>query len=517
MTKTEETIIDTIEIIFSKPDITAQASSALEGILKIYENVDNAQTKRVIDEYFMNNKPPCDNTTGMFFFLYLLTKNPEYITAAIKSQLPITAPSIFQELFWNTANYCFTSSNQVWTHDLIMRDAFRTLSTHINQSIEARFKGGKRPRALRRVAILSCQMLSMRHSPTREAISMALHLQKNHGLEVFIINANNINYTNRLNIFKPYIGNHNPTLTGQQSHNFDYLNFKDEKVNIISLSPENGNTWRVLETLQILSDLNVDAVISHAENLFLQDAIFGRFPSIFVTTGGVVPYARSDAYWVPTNLFTDEVAELGSSYGHNNFLLENMLCTPEPIAEASIPRKDLGCSDSETLLLCVSTRLGTEIDSGFIKTMSHLLTGKSNLRLLFAGSPTIDPKGWFEDSLKDQVINVGFHTDLSALCKSCDIYVNPMRQGGGTSSQTAILSGLPVVTLNYGHISDIVPPTRRMEDYETYTEYLGRLISDVRLRNTEAQLFKQYLSANLDTTKQMAKLHNYLIDVVGYF
>ena len=43
--------------------------------------------------------------------------------------------------------------------------------------------------------------------------------------------------------------------------------------------------------------------------------------------------------------------------------------------------------------------------------------------------------------------------DLSTIYKVCDLYINPLRRGGGTSAVEAMYNKLPVVSINYGDVA----------------------------------------------------------------
>lgn len=110
------------------------------------------------------------------------------------------------------------------------------------------------------------------------------------------------------------------------------------------------------------------------------------------------------------------------------------------------------------------------------------------------------------------MINIGFQDDLASVCLMADVYLNPKRIGGGTSSQTAIINGLPVVTLNYGHISNIVPEERRFSNWKEYMQYALELQNDNFLQS-ETNLFSSHFHTNMNSQLQIEKIYNKLCDI----
>lgn len=56
-------------------------------------------------------------------------------------------------------------------------------------------------------------------------------------------------------------------------------------------------------------------------------------------------------------------------------------------------------------------------------------------------------------SLSESSSYLGMQNDLSTIYKVCDLYLNPLRRGGGTSAVEAMYNKLPVVSINYGDVA----------------------------------------------------------------
>lgn len=505
-------IVGTFQALFGESEFNPEDTKHL-SVIKALVKQATWQQKRDLADKLYAAPLPTDNVFPLSFFLFDLFDDVRFLNR-LPSYLPDkVSPAYYYDLFWNLSNRSFVGRQSHTELSNKLRHYQSSCSASIKQFLsDYGLRARKKVIEIRTIAILSPQLLSMRHSPTREAYSLALHLQHYFGINVVIVNTNGMAYGNQLNLIETLDFHSNQHLSGLQSRTVNYLDFKQSPVNILTFAPEPMSTRKITNIIDSLGQLKVDAVIAHGENLLVQEAIFGVYPSIFATTGGVVPYAHSDAYFVPATLYAEPQQKLAEKYGHSDFLLESMLVTPEGEAEAPATRSTFGIAESAFVYLVVGTRLTNELNEEFIWICQQLLESSETAVLAFSGTNELSLNRYFDNALIDsqRVITLGFQNDLPAICKMCDVYLNPKRQGGGTSSQTAILNDLPIVTLNHGHISAVVPESFRQLDWSSYLEFAKRLHQEPGLLAICQQQLKQHFVENLSIKKQVAKLLNKL-------
>lgn len=510
-------LVQTVEAVFGSPTLDEAGIRQLRAVQAELAKPASEDLGARVGNHFLEQPGPPDNRCGLAMFLFDVTLNPEFITRAIRALPSAVTPATFNDLFWNISRREFLNPGISRPYEVEFRERFHAIANDMKAAVRRSLPGRPRKPARRalRVAILSSGVLGMRHSPTREAISFCLHLSQNHQCKVHLFNTNSMVYANTLNLFLAFIANQNPGFSGRQRILVDYLDFKGVPVDLVSLEPGRMGTAKAIAVRRALSELDIDVIICHGENLFIQEATVGDYPSLFATTGGIVPFARSDAYWVPASLVKEEHRAMAARFGHGELMLESMFSTPESPSQKPAIRSALGLRPSDLLMLCVSTRLDGEMERGFTEAISRFLEGRPEARVLFAGSPQVDVTARFPPHLADRVKNIGFQEDLSAICQMCDVYVNLYRHGGGTSAQTAILSGLPVVTRDFGHISDIVPADRRQPSWDAYVGYLTQLAVGADARKAEAAYFRQSLLERQATDKQVERVYRKLCALAG--
>jgi glycosyltransferase involved in cell wall biosynthesis len=363
--------------------------------------------------------------------------------------------------------------------------------------------------------ILSPQLLGLQHSPSREAVNMALTLANSHGVDVYILNANTMAYTNDINVAAPALANANPEFKGAQRLQTRYGGFKDPTFKLISFEPGRLSLTKLEAIAATVLEIAPDAILAHGENHMVQDLFYGRIPSLFATTGQVLPFARADAYWAPGSLVSERHYEIAARFGHGRILKEAMFTTPSDVDCAPADRSAFALAPDQVIYLAAGGRLAQEIDPGFAAACVRILNADPRAVVLFAGPAQLDIAALFgaEAAAGGRLVNLGFRDDLPAITRMSDVYLNPSRTGGGTSAQTALFCGLPVATLAHGHVSDVMDPASRRSDWDDYVAYAARLAQDAAFRRAEAARQLTALRSRSESAAQVERLLGYLTEV----
>lgn len=133
-------------------------------------------------------------------------------------------------------------------------------------------------------------------------------------------------------------------------------------------------------------------------------------------------------------------------------------------------------------LVTIGNRLVDEIKNDFWSMLSSLFTIVPNAKLHIVGS---FPVSSVPDVLKEFVVLHGFlmPLELSNLLDEMNFYINPDREGGGTSARMAILRGIPVVTLPKGDVYESLKRLYYVESYSDYPDFILSYLSDSSVKN----------------------------------
>lgn len=169
-----------------------------------------------------------------------------------------------------------------------------------------------------------------------------------------------------------------------------------------------------------------------------------------------------------------------------------------------LTRSQLGLREDQFILAVVGGRLDDEITDKFMQMLDDILS-EERFFTVFIGTfdhyENIDGEKY--PNLKKQSMYMGFCQDILSRMECCDLYVNPIRKGGGTSGVEALFKGLPVVTTNYGDVAVNSGETFWVKDYE-----------EMKLRVRQYERDKQFYRKQSYQAIERAKV---LLDTDGEF
>lgn len=179
-------------------------------------------------------------------------------------------------------------------------------------------------------------------------------------------------------------------------------------------------------------------------------------------------------------------------------------------SDLHLARKDNGLPENKFLIAVVGNRLNREIDDEFMKIIQAILDGRENIAFVFIGKADEIVAYLKRTEYQDQIYYIGFRPDLMAVYEMIDLYLNPIRSGGGFSSSMALMAQVPVVTLpgcdvayNVGdefivkEKKDIVPLVFRYADDREFYNQKKKCADQVVKRNTTEKL-KSYVQSVMD-------------------
>lgn len=129
-------------------------------------------------------------------------------------------------------------------------------------------------------------------------------------------------------------------------------------------------------------------------------------------------------------------------------------------------RQQLGLPEEKFLLVIVGWRLDEEVSYDFLEMLATVTQREPKVGIVFIGRFRR-----FENCLGEHprlrqcAYSLGEQQDVLAVLECVDLYVNPKRQGGGSSVAEALSKGLPAVTLPVGDVSVAAGEAFCVNDY----------------------------------------------------
>lgn len=183
--------------------------------------------------------------------------------------------------------------------------------------------------------------------------------------------------------------------------------------------------------------------------------LISDFPIITVPLAGVSSCAKYD-YIIIRNFDTMKEVNKECYSVEEEKAIEGNLYIPYKLeSQKQFTRKKLHINLDDYVVVTVGNRLKTDITLDFAREMASLLNRHENIKWLVVGAWRNEYEFLKDFFIKRRIICTGFVNELPALYRICDVFLNPIRSGGGGSVAMFIQMGLPAIISSKP--SDILP------------------------------------------------------------
>ncbi|MFT8363956.1 MAG: glycosyltransferase [Sporolactobacillus sp.] len=352
------------------------------------------------------------------------------------------------------------------------------------------------------VVIFSSQILGLSHSPTRQVMDYALSLKKL-GNEVFIINSQDVLTQLYVSFFDGFVGN-----VIEEFSNLNTIEYEKETFKFFQPKQPMPNIQEAQKMVNLVKQFRPQFVIS------MGDSAVGDLCSSFTTVismvfGGNTPKYRK-TYWAITRKMTAE----------DRFFMEKFQIKEEcvlPVQMAFLKKEKQGVMTRENLsiplcykvLAVVGNRLDVEVNETFLNELNQILIKVSTTYVLFIGSfekyqLVLQNYPLFRDRSK----SMGYTQDIQAVYSCCDFYINPHREGGGSSAAEAMSEGVPVITDPNGDVYNQLWMDQSFTDVNEVIGYLQKCIEQPSFYQHEKQKSLDKAENLFDSERMMRDLIN---------
>ncbi len=425
----------------------------------------NAARRRYIlgrfDKFLANETCPRRRILALSL-VHALTGSYAYLVPIFKLARTLEAPVHEAYGLMHAISDCFFrfqhrfSERQLVKGDRQLRLLYRQILNRICREISAKdvLQVAREPDD-NRVMIILTQFLGDRHAPTAMSLRVGRTLVEQFGKELMIYNASLFPRSIHWCFFMPHTGN-----------------FIKEYDNIDSIDLGGGAHARLYQNPKTLLDLSWFAdlarhirdfrpgcVISIGQGNLLADCLREIVPVVAWPSTVNLPVSEPGRYTTVQALTplrqralrglgitTDDVALIPVAFGL-------------PTSGEPMERTALGLSPDDFVIAMVGNRFNSEITPAVADMMVRIKQAVPPVKFVLAGKFD-EFDDWIEHhvALKDCVLFTGFQTDLPSFLSVADIYLNPPRQGGGTSAAYALAKKIPVITFEGGDVASVTGP-----------------------------------------------------------
>lgn len=324
------------------------------------------------------------------------------------------------------------------------------------------------------IVLSMSEFLDETHPLTKQAVDLGDALVRHMGARVSILNTS---IPPQLPI--SYFGDHalahvvdafkNISTLDHGSHRFSFSQNPNKIANSASF------TWYARQ----LEALNPTAVITIGPGNVIADTFAATRPTLAFPNIGEVPLSAApiqcsvaDITPLDRRLLTRAgTCAAGAHTIKTAFRL--------PTSAGPMDRRAFHFPDAARIGLIVGMRLETECSPDFLAILEDTTQQHPDLHFVFVG-PLMKPSTWLKTypSLRAKSALLEYQSDVLSITQACDVFVNPFRQGGGTSAVYAISAGLPVISLAEGDVAEIFGPEQCAKTTGDFSALLDKTLID---------------------------------------
>lgn len=354
------------------------------------------------------------------------------------------------------------------------------------------------------VAVFTSQVLTLEHAPTKTLLDRCYILQKVLHKSVLIINtAMQITQKGAAPFYKLRDANYLPELSQRKT-----LEFLGESFEFIQCENNMPDMETISGLMQVMRDRKPYYIVNIGGSDICAD-ICGMFiPEITISTVFSQVATSCGEYQIMGKKLTEQDEKLLHILDVRPEHVKSTLFTFSFKSQShSYTREMLGLWKDKFILLVVGWRLDAEITDEFLEMLQEVVRREDKVGVAFMGKfEQYERRMLLYPVLSKHARNLGEQEDALAIVECCDLYVNPRRQGGGSSVAEAMYKGIPAMTLPTGDVAVAAGEEFWVDDYAKMTEQILIYASKPLYYQSMSEKAKMRAALLMDSNSSFGKI-----------
>jgi len=327
-----------------------------------------------------------------------------------------------------------------------------------------------------RVVVLAKQLLRPPHAPSMDALNFARTLITEHNKEVLLIVT--------WELANDYDGmwvpcshfNREDSFFGKQSITFDGT--------VIPLYMAGDGIFdeqTAGRSIAAINQFNPEMILSVSSPSLIAEAFNkDKFCFIYPTNGGV-PLTKGCYFHTWGQLEQADIKVIEDFNLKDQFLFSQHPGFEQKQRHSTLTRQQFGMPEDAFVFVIVGLRLDQDVNDSFLDLLEQIAC-HPKAQFAFVGifnsfEKMLDQR----PLLRKKCAFLNLQTDMMAVYHISDAFLNPMRQGGGSSVVYAMQAALPVLSTPYGDIGVAMKDFPKLENYAAMATVALQIIDDQAL------------------------------------
>lgn len=464
-----------------------------DDAIELFESIKNESEKRCELANKIYHEIGKDLYFDIYIYSYLIQLKPE------KKYVEELCLLILQtdKLNWKQINFIFGQISYILfihseLYDLktvelnwrILYKAYEMCKEEMNLELEP-IPENERNQDL--IIVLTEQFLEVQHGPTKTILDRCYVLQKIMHKKILLINtAEAVSTEGTVPFFDSKSGSYKTELIDNNT-----VSWKGETFQFYQCENIMPDIEQMLNLIMTVQRLKPSMIIGVGATGLLSGFINELIPMLDVGVNlSGIECTLVDYQLVDYNML-DAVEPIVKAMGKDmsHIIAEKFTFSLREQTEL-LTRADLGINNSAFAMAVVGGRLDAEIDEQFISFLNDIL--RDDMLIVIIGKcETLESKILKYPKLQEHMLYLGFCEDVLSRLELCDLYINPIRRGGGTSAVEAMFKGKPVITVNYGDVATVVGDKFSCKNYVEMGKLIERYYEDKQFYEQQSMLARE--------------------------
>lgn len=351
------------------------------------------------------------------------------------------------------------------------------------------------------VFVITGQILAVEHGPTKTLLDRCRVLRDTMNKEVYIINtAEVMTPYGAMDWYDPGVGNY----ISEYLHE-DYLEYRDKRFSYIQFPQEMPKVSLINEVIRLVREERPWCILSIGAGSITADLCALAVPVITQNLTHGLAETRGQLQIIGRELLAEDRKWIKKRGLRESHFVRGLYTFMLKEQTHHYRRSEFGLPDVGTVCVVVGGRLDDEIGEEFLEVTERL--SKHRIHTVFVGRfDSYSERILKYEEAKRYTHFIGYQKDTLAICECCDIYLNPLRRGGGTSAVEALYKGLPVLTPDYGDVAVNAGERFLVKDYDEMAQKVFLLAEDDEEYREWSDIAKKRAEVLLDSDREFSRI-----------
>ncbi len=438
--------------------------------------------------------------------LYQVLGSAEYTNAYLEliRQSPELSVDTKYYLYWQV-NHTLFSRQKSEDKDEETSYLFRTLYRQMYQALSQRQEEAMRIPVGERdgdvVVVTTGQLQNLLHAPTKTALDRCHTLMEHHHKKVFLIDTAEVCSQSEAPLLLNYVVSEHYF----PKNTWNEIEYMGSRIPVYTMDREEPLAQRLEWLRNLVEEKKPLFLLNIGGNSLITDCCNSLVPELSVATVfSSLATTEGDFQMIGHPLTQRERLWLHRFGQSEEQVVEGTFTFSLVEKTHTYTREKMRLPEGRFVIAMIGARLTGEVKREFIES----LLPYTRLGAWFVFMGRMDQYREFCRTIpgfKENSTYLGTVRDVLAVLELCDLYINPPRQGGGSSVVEAMYMGLPALSYNYGDVFVNAGPDFCVETQEEMLEVLERYMTDKEFYQERSDMARERAAVLMDSKRSFGE------------